>query len=279
MDYSVLMSVYINEKPNNLREAIDSMLHQTIAPSDFVIVCDGPLTEGLNAVLDEYTNAHPGLFQIIRLSENQHLGNALKEGLPLCRYNLVARMDSDDISLPDRMEKLLPLFENEKIAVVGGQIQEFSNSDPSVNTVRVVPLEHDDIVKMIKSRNPMNHVTTVFRKDYVAAVGSYIEIQRFEDFWLWARLILAGYELRNIDAVCVRVRTDGMFQRRKGDGFFNGAKQFWKLMYQSRLISYPRYLLNLIIWFFATKVVHGRLMSKIYQRFLRKQKASGTDRL
>ncbi len=271
MEYSVLMPVYIKEKPDNLRTAIDSMLNQTITPSDFVIVCDGPLTAELDAVLDEYDRSHSDLFQVVRLPDNRHLGNALRVGLEKCRYNLVARMDSDDISMPDRVEQLLPLFENDKIAAVGGQIQEFCSYDDTVDSVRCVPLTLDEITKMIKSRNPMNHVTTVFRKDYVLKVGSYIEIQRFEDFWLWARLILAGYELQNIDAICVRVRTDGMFQRRKGVGYFKGAKTFWKLMYKSRMISLPRYALNIVIWFFATMVVNGKITNLIYQKFLRKR--------
>ena len=167
MDYSVLMSVYIKEKANNLRESIDSMLNQTAPLSDFVIVCDGPLTEELDSLLDEYKDNYPDIFQIVRLPENKQLGNALRAGLPECRCDLVARMDSDDIACPDRMEKLLPLLEDENIAVAGGFIQEFHTDDEHYNSVRSVPLTHEEIVKMIGKRNPMNHVTVVFTKDRV----------------------------------------------------------------------------------------------------------------
>lgn len=277
MDYSVLMSVYIKEKANNLRESIDSMLNQTAPLSDFVIVCDGPLTEELDSLLDEYKDNYPDIFQIVRLPENKQLGNALRTGLPECRYNLVARMDSDDIACPDRMEKLLKLLEDESVAAAGGYIQEFHTDSQEEDFIRAVPLTHEEIVKMIGKRNPMNHVTVVFKKDRVLEVGSYIEINRFEDYWLWARLILAGYRLVNTDDICVRVRADGMFQRRKGKAFFKGALQFQKLMRQSGLISFPRYVLNIIIWFFATMVADKRIAQFVYQRCLRKTGQNGNN--
>lgn len=269
MAYSVLMSVYYKEKADNLEAAIKSMLEQTVPPSDFVIVCDGALTDELDAVIADFERDHPDLANIVRIPENRHLGNALRTGITACKHSIIARMDSDDISLPDRMEKQLPYFDDPEIAVVGGQICEFCSTDESIHTVRRVPLTHEQIVKTLKSRNPMNHVSTVFRKEPVLEVGSYEEIQRFEDYWLWARLILAGYKLMNIDKICVNVRTDGMFERRKGKDFFNGAMTFWKKMYRSRLISFPRYQLNLCIWFFATMCVNNKLMSSVYRRFLR----------
>ena len=272
MEYSVLMSVYDKEKPNNLRMAIDSMLYQTKKPDDFVIVCDGPLTEELDAVLAEYQRDYPSVFRLVRLKENMRLGNALRAGLPECRHNYVARMDSDDISLPDRMEKLLPHLEDERVAAVGGQIREFSTEDETVDSVRYVPLTHEEIVRTLAKRNPMNHVTVVFKKDKALEVGSYMDIERFEDYWLWARLILAGYELKNIDEICVKVRADGMFQRRKGMKFFKGAVQFQKLMLEAKLISLPRYLINIVVWFFATIVVDARIARVIYRRFLRVNK-------
>ena len=105
--YSVLMSVYAKEKPANLRQSLSSMLTQTVAPQELVLVCDGPLGDALDAVVADACAAKPGVMRVVRLSENGGLGNALRVGLAECRCEIVARMDSDDISVPERCSKQL----------------------------------------------------------------------------------------------------------------------------------------------------------------------------
>ena len=106
-DYSVLMSVYKKENPEYLKTAIDSMLNQSVATNDFVLVCDGPLTDSLDEVISNFEKTNPGLFNVVRLPENKGLALALNEGITHCKNEIVARMDSDDFSKPDRIEKQL----------------------------------------------------------------------------------------------------------------------------------------------------------------------------
>lgn len=117
--YSVLMSVYYKEKPEYLDYSIKSMLKQTIFPSEFVIVKDGELTEELNNIIEKYKQEYPNLFNIISLEQNVGLGLALKTGILNCKYEFIARMDSDDYSIPTRIEEELKIFEeNSDIGLV-----------------------------------------------------------------------------------------------------------------------------------------------------------------
>ena len=184
-DYSVLMSVYQQDNPCFFRTAIESMLNQTVPANDFVLVCDGPLTPELNAVIHEMSLQNKNLFQVLRLETNMGLGNALNIGLTACRNNLVARMDSDDISLPDRCELQLKAFQdNPELALCSGMIAEFETTPSQIKSVRHVPLTHDEIIRFSKKRNPMNHMAVMYRKNAVLSSGSYIEVSLAEDYYL-----------------------------------------------------------------------------------------------
>ena len=137
--YSVLMSVYAKEKPEYLRQSIESILAQTVAADEFVIVCDGPLTEELDKVLAEYENSRQDFFKIIRQKENKGLGIALNTGLSQCANSLVARMDSDDVSMPDRMERQLAVFAEKNVDIVSGTVAEFTVKTDNVVTKRILP--------------------------------------------------------------------------------------------------------------------------------------------
>ena len=122
-NYSVLMSVYHKEKAEFLREALDSIWNQTVQTNDFVLICDGPLNEELDSVIEEHVKAHPDVLHVTRLEKNGGLANALNIGIKLCKNELVARMDSDDISYPDRCERQLKIFESrDDVDLVSGTI-------------------------------------------------------------------------------------------------------------------------------------------------------------
>ena len=104
MQFSVLLSLYYKEKGEYLRQSLDSIFNQTLKPDEVILVEDGPLTEALYEVLSEYSNIYSN-FKIVRLEKNGGLGNALNIGLAHCSFDLVARMDTDDIAKPDRFEK------------------------------------------------------------------------------------------------------------------------------------------------------------------------------
>ena len=249
--YSVLMSVYHRERAQYLKQSIVSMLHQSIRPDDFVIVCDGPLTEELDAVIREFTQSCPDLFQIVRLRENRGLGIALQEGLAVCRHELVARMDSDDISVPGRCEKQLSVFAGKNVAVVGGNIEEFTEEVPDrfftascsgsgemssgevfrFAKVRRVPETNEEIRQFARRRNPFNHPSVMFRRSAVQKAGGYKDCRGFEDYYLWVRMLGMGMTGYNLQEILVYMRTDaGMYERRGSLSYaLLGLRARWKI--------------------------------------------------
>lgn len=271
--YSVLMAVYYREKPAHLRQAVESMLAQTAPPEEFVLVCDGPLTPELDSVIAEFCSRNPPLFQVVRLEQNRGLGAALNAGLLRCSNELVARMDSDDMALPDRMERQLEkLRKHPQISALGGQIAEFDTSPQRITAYRTVPCHSGEIREYLRSRSPMNHTTVVLRKSHVLQVGGYREVPGFEDYFLWGRLLSAGFRLRNIPQVCCAVRADeGMYVRRGGVIYFRNAVKLEGFLLEQNLITRQEYWRNVLIRFGGTVLLPSFARRWAFQKFLRKR--------
>lgn len=217
MNYSVLMSVYYKENPQYLKQAIDSMLNQTLKPEQFVIVEDGKLNDFLHKMVMLYKEKYSDLFTVIELKVNVGLGMALDIGLQHCRNELVARMDSDDISLPERCEKQVKLFESdENLVIVGSNIDEFWDNPTEIKCSRVVPSEHEQIVKKIGRIQPFNHPTIMYKKSEVIRCGGYGKIRRKQDRDLFSRMINMGCKARNINESLLLFRSNAdNYKRRK----------------------------------------------------------------
>ncbi len=215
--YSVLMSVYVKEKAEYLRMAIDSMIHQTITPDEIVIVEDGPLTDELYAVLDEYESKNPRLIRRCRNEVNLGLGMALNKGLAACKNELVARMDTDDISKPERCELQLKRFaEKPELSIVGAHIDEFVGDIGNVVSIRKVPLTSEEIYKFGKRRNPFSHPVIMYRKSKVLGIGGYADMPKGQDWDLFGRMLCNGCKAENIDVSLLWFRVGMNFlQRRK----------------------------------------------------------------
>ncbi len=182
-NYSVLMSVYYKEKPEYLRQAMDSMIHQTVPTDDFVLVCDGPLTADLDAVIAEKQQELGTILNVVRLEKNGGLGNALNEGIKHCRHELIARMDSDDISYPDRCEKQMKLFEKHpEYDVISGTVVEFNEKQKKSKIQKKVPENQREILNYSKRRNPVNHPCVMYKKDAV------IKVRKLSNIFLFRRL-------------------------------------------------------------------------------------------
>lgn len=270
--YSVLMSVYYKDDPIYLKEAIDSMLRQTVEPKELVIVCDGALTEDLYSVIDGYAASDPERFKIVKLEKNQGLGEALRQGMQYCTNELIARMDSDDISLPERMEMQLAYLDADPdVSVVGGQIREFQNDVQEMKKIRAVPTEPEEVKKFCAKRNPMNHMSVTLRKSDVLAAGGYLSFDKFEDYYLWARMIAAGYRLANLKELCVHVRAgDELYLRRGGMPYFRRTVAIEKKLHELGICSRFQMISNLTLRFVATVLLTNRLRKLLYDRFLRK---------
>ena len=218
MQFSVLLSVYHKENASYFNAALLSIENQTFTPDQIVIVKDGPLSFELEQVIVMHTKSSSISYTVVALEKNVGLGTALNEGIKYCRYEWIARMDSDDIMLPDRFEKQFSfLKKHSNVDVLGGWICEFDDNPQQCARKRKVPSSYGEIVKFAKYRNPMNHVTVIFRSSVVKSVGGYLPMNGFEDYYLWMRMLKSGKYFANIPDVLVKVRTGkDMIRRRQG---------------------------------------------------------------
>lgn len=150
--YSVLMSVYYKEKPEYLRQSIESIQAQTFPTDDFVLVCDGPLNSGLDSIISMKQQEMGDTLNVVRLEKNGGLGNALNEGIKHCKNELVARMDSDDIAYPDRCEKQIAVFNtHSEVSVCSGVVEEFNTTPEIVYAKRVPPETNAEIIEFARN--------------------------------------------------------------------------------------------------------------------------------
>lgn len=269
--YTVLMSVYQKEKPEYLRESISSMLRQTLPCSDFVLVCDGPLSHELLEIVNWAAGELKEKFQCIRIPENKGLGNALKVGMEYCRCPFIARMDSDDISRPDRCRLQMDKIQEGNYGIVGGILQEFVEKPGDTEKLRRLPERPEEILKFASRRNPFNHPCVMFRKDAVEAVGGYEDFPGFEDYALWIRMLKEGYQGWNLQDIILDMRTgNGMYERRGGYGYLKSVFRFQNYMRKEGFIGWRQFLENCIIRG-AVGMMPDNLRENFYRFFLRKK--------
>ncbi len=271
LQFSVLMSVYKNEKPNYLREALDSVVHQTLMPDEIVVVKDGLLTEALDNVLDEYTRKYPALFKIVSFEKNRGLGLALRDGVLACSYEYIARMDTDDICKLDRFEKQIRyLKEKPYTALLGTWIKEFSDDKTNPDTSTKLPCEYKGIAQFAKSRNPFRHMSVMFQKQAVLDSGNYRGFLWFEDYDLWVRIIQNGYKVANLPEFLVDVRADSdMFARRGGWKYLKQDLRFQVLLLRSKFITVPQFTKNIVVRSIVRLLPNGVRVC-VYKNLLRK---------
>ncbi|MCC4516223.1 glycosyltransferase [Limosilactobacillus reuteri] len=270
-DFSVLMSVYKNEKPNYLDKALNSIENQTIIPKEIVVVQDGPITDALNQVLKKHSENFVNTFKIIKSKKNQGLGAALCLGTSAIDTNWIARMDSDDISVPERFEKqLIAILNDVDLALVGGQVSEFATNINNLVGSRSVPTSEKEIQKFVKWRSPFNHPTIMIRKDVLENVGGYIPYGNLEDYYLWSRIISQNYRVKNLSDTLVYMRVDeGMYNRR---GKVSNIQYFYKLrkfLRKQKMISFPEQIMgdavmtvNIIIPSFLRKLLYQKILHR-----------------
>ena len=268
MLFSVLLSLYHKESPLFLRQSLTSIFTQTLLPIEVVLVEDGPLTDELYAVIKEFTSQHPEL-KVISLPTNRGLGKALNEGLKHCSYDLVARMDTDDIAKPDRFEKQLAIFlEHPEIDVVGAWIDEFEGEVSNVLSMRKVPEQHENILRFAKGRCPVNHPVVMFRKSAVLKAGGYKHFPLFEDYYLWVRMLMNGARFYNIQESLLFFRFSPDMFRRGGWRYAVTEVRLQTLFYKMGFIGFFSLLKNVCIRL-VTRLLPNGLRSLLYKRLIR----------
>lgn len=273
MKFSVLLSLYYKESSFALSQSLNSIFQQTIFPNEIIIVKDGPLTNALEEILIKYSAKYECL-KVVSLSNNQGLGKALNEGLRHCSYDLVARMDTDDIAKPDRFEKQLEIFRKHKdVEVVGSWIDEFEGEFSNVISIRKLPEKHDEIYQYAQKRNPINHPVVMFKKSAVEAAGGYKHFPLFEDYYLWVRMLLNGSKFYNIQESLLYFRSSAdMFKRRGGFNYACTEAKFQWHIHKLGFISFSRTCINIAIRF-GVRIVPTEIRGWIYKNLLRKSSA------
>ncbi len=272
INFSVLMPVYDKENPAFLRSALESVYeNQTLKPDEIVVVCDGRLTDELYKVIDDFTLNKKSTVKIIKLNQKYGLGFALQTGVEHCRGEYIFRMDSDDICKADRFEKQLAYAKaHPELDVIGGSIAEFDSDPGSCYRIRSCPESHDNIVRMSRTRNPMNHVSVCIKRSSLDKCGGYETLEQLEDYYLWLKMICAGCKFGNIPDVLVKVRVGNGFTRRRGSKkLVKGWLRLQKYMVENRMVSVTKAAINMVC-IVAFTLIPAPVRNFVYNKFLRK---------
>ena len=267
MPFSVLMSLYAKEKPEYFWESLNSIFNQTHKADEVILVEDGPLTTELYDIIKEFQKFHPEL-HTLSLPYNSGLGKALNEGLKYCSYDIVARMDTDDIAKNNRFEKQIEFMESHpEIDICSSWVDEFIGDTSNVISVKKVPQYHEEIYKFGKTRSPLNHPAVMFRKKSVIDSGGYGPFP--EDYYLWGRMLVKGYKMYNFQEsfVFFRISKD-VFKRRGGWSYYKQILKLQKELKNISYISYTEYLKN-IIYRTVVTLMPNSIRAFIYNKFLR----------
>jgi len=268
MQYSVLMSVYISERPEFIDECLKSLASQTLKADEIIIVEDGPLSEEVRTTIDGWERELP--IKRLALTVNVGLGLALNKGLAICKNELVARMDTDDICSPNRFQLQVNRFLSDpNVDILGGTIAEFESNIHKIDNYRTVPTGKE-INRYIKYRNPINHMTVMFKKSAITSAGGYLDLMFMEDYYLWIRCFKNGCQIDNLEDVLVYARTgNGMHSRRRGSTYIRSELALHKIR---RKYLGVNFLINFSIS--SIRIVPRLLTSRgvqfIYNSILRK---------
>ena len=216
-EYTVSMSVYAGEKAENLAASLESMLGQTLPCRELILCCDGALTPELDEVVEEYKRRFDGRMRVLRSGGHVGVGACANAALRAARTDIIVKMDSDDISSPERCEKQMRLFAGDPgLDMCGAYLEEFDDETGGAIAVKKAPVTHDEIMVYARRRNPFNNPTFAYRRSAALAAGGYTQSGRCEDFDLVVKMLMNGARGENIPEVLLRYRvTKGNLQRRR----------------------------------------------------------------
>lgn len=263
------MSIYKNEKVDRFNEAMKSIWNdQILKPDEIILVKDGPLPMDLDLAINCWQDKLSNYLKTVRLSENSGLAIALNEGLKHCTHELVARMDTDDISLPHRFSRQIEFMNNHpETSVSSAFIEEFDETE-GVFSVRKLSCEHDDILRFAKTRCPISHPVAIFKKSAVLSVGGYPIFKKAEDVGLWSLLLKNGYKFGNINEVLLRMRIGKDFFTRRGWEKLQGELDILKFQKSIGFINWPHFLKNAAILTFVR--LSPPVLKKILYKYTRR---------
>ena len=273
---SVAISVYKKDNPKYFEQALKSVYGQTLLPDEVVLVIDGLVSEEILNIIDQFKKElyNKIAIKIIQLPQNVGLGRALNIAVNNCTYEYIARMDSDDICIPERFQLQIEKFKLENdLSVVGGGIVEFVNDINNVVGIRTVPTKHADIIKFMKRRCPFNHVTVMFKKSAVLNAGNYKHLLYNEDYYLWIRLFQEGAKFANLAGNLVYVRVGKeMYKRRCCQVYFKSEYFIQKYLLKYKIIGKRTFLENILIRVIVQLILPNSVRGWFFKKFARQTK-------
>lgn len=267
------MSLYHKENSNALEQCFQSIWdHQTLKPSEIIMIEDGPLTPELDQVIAQWQEKIGDILKITKLIQNVGTGKAKNIGLQQCSHEIVCIVDTDDISVPTRFERQVEFLRNNAdVVIVGGQIVEFIQSIDNLSGMRKVPLSHDELYRFAQRQSPFNNMTIAYRRSKILEVGGYQHHLWMEDYNLFLRVIAKGYKIQNLEDVLVYARIDnGMHARRKGLEYIKSEHQLLNLKKELKLQN-PIHANMLFLVRSVFRLVPSSVLGKFYNTFLRKK--------
>lgn len=267
IEFAVIMSVYHRDVPEHFREAVDSILHQTLPPKEIIIIVDGDIGNELQAALHNISSLKS--IRILRNRNNQGAGSSRHLGISETKCEIVAIMDADDICLPNRFERQLPILENGKSDLVGAWVEEFEDNPGDLERVRRVPITHEEIFEYGKWRQPANHVTAMFRKEAYYKAGGYQPIHYVEDWDMIVRMLRKGIRFYNVPEVLVYVRCGkAMLKRRSGISYLAAELRLFYRMYLSGYLKLSQFCGNVIVRL-VSRLLPKWILAIVYAKGLR----------
>lgn len=268
-NFSVLMSLYSKEKPEYFRECMKSILKQALLPSQIIIVKDGPLTDSLDKAVEDFRGRDPDLYTIVPIAKNGGLGPALAKGIQYSKYELVARMDTDDVAVPTRFEKQYAEFKADpSLDICGSNILEFDGRKDHIVAKREVPLTDKEIKAYQRKRDAFNHMTVMYKKSAVLRAGNYQSVPLMEDTMLWVRMMQTGAKCKNIKEPLVYARVGkDMFSRRGGWSYFKKYRSGRLKVLQTGYISRMDYLETVAVQF-VVALIPGKMRETVFKKIL-----------
>lgn len=246
--FTLLLPVYARDDPAQLVRAFRSAVdEQTLRPTEALIVRDGPIPEALAAVVDELIATSPVPARLLPLPENVGLADALTAGLAACSHDVVARMDADDVALPERFAKQLALLDT-GFDLIGSGLYEFEDDEAVTIGVRTPPTGEAHIKRYARFHDPFNHPTVVYRRAAVEAAGGYVPVGLMEDYWLFARMLASGARAENIPEPLVKYRVGaGAYARRGGLNQLRAELRLQRLMRRAGFTTPAEMIRNVVV--------------------------------
>ena len=246
IDISVLMSVYFRSNPQYLDEAIDSIWsNQTFKPSQICIVSDGPIPVCVELILEKWSNVLGERLTRVKLEKHGGLAAALNAGVAFCRYPLIARMDADDVSWPERFALQYKFMsQHPEVDVLGTQVEERSDDLGSILGHRRVPLSQKAITQFAKLRSPFNHPSVMYRKETIEKAGLYPYFYP-EDYPLWCKMLMKGAVFANLSEILVTMRSGSAYKYRRGLDFLVSEIKVICFLYHIGFLSFNQFLISL----------------------------------